>query len=198
MLLAGHLDHAAALPLEEPQERVRAPLPRGGPADADPVEDQRQARPGAAPGVGAEHGVGADDVKVSGERREHGALRVLFDAEDVDEERGALEALGRQGAEDGACFSEVVLVLRLLRASAATPRPREKAPSREEERKLLLRFFSPSLSLFAPSSLTCGQDRRRQHHHVGVPLAEIVGVLEELDADRLGLAAVVRAARRGD
>ena len=151
MLLAGHLDHAAALPLEEPQERVRAPLPRGGPADADPVEDQRQARPGAAPGVGAEHGVGADDVKVSGERREHGALRVLFDAEDVDEERGALEALGGQGAEDGACFSEVVLVLRLLRASAATPRPREKAPSLKKERKLLLRFFFPlSLSLSLP------------------------------------------------
>ena len=108
VLLAGHLHHAAPFPFEKPQKGLGAALPRGRLADPDFIEDQREAGPGAAARVGTKHRVGADDVEVSGERREHGALRVLFDAEDVDEEGGAPEALGGQGAEDGACVFEVL------------------------------------------------------------------------------------------
>lgn len=101
VLGAGHLHHAAALALEDVEEGVGAGAAGGAVADADLVEDEREAVPAVAGRLRAEHGVGADDVEALRERGEEEVLGEFLDGEDVDEEGVAAEAVDGERAEDG-------------------------------------------------------------------------------------------------
>ncbi|OAY64162.1 hypothetical protein ACMD2_13512 [Ananas comosus] len=100
VLAAGHLDHAAALAGEDVEEVGAAVEAVVGVGEADLVVDEGEAGPAVLGGLGAEHGVGAEDVEVRGEQLEEEVLGELLDGEDVDEEGAAAEALEGEGAED--------------------------------------------------------------------------------------------------
>jgi hypothetical protein len=101
VLGAGHLHHAAPLPLEDVEEGLGAGAARGAVADADLVEHEGEAVPAVARRLRAEHGVGADDVEVRRERAEEEVPGELLDGEHVDEEGVAAEAVDGERAEDG-------------------------------------------------------------------------------------------------
>jgi hypothetical protein len=101
VLGAGHLHHAAALALEDAEEGVGAGAAGGAVADADLVEDEGEAVPAVAGGLGPEHWVGADDVEVRREGAEQEVPGELLDGEDVDEEGVAAEAVRGERAEHG-------------------------------------------------------------------------------------------------
>ncbi|CAL5040425.1 unnamed protein product [Urochloa decumbens] len=101
VLGAGHLHHPAPLPLEDVEEGLGAGASRRAVADADLVEDEREAVPAVARGLRAEHGVGADDIEVRREGAEEEVLGELLDGEHVDEEGVAAEAVDGERAEDG-------------------------------------------------------------------------------------------------
>ncbi|TVU07666.1 hypothetical protein EJB05_41031, partial [Eragrostis curvula] len=101
VLGAGHLHHAAALAREDVEERLGAGAAGRAVADADPVEDEREAGPAVARGLRAEHGVRADDVEVVGEVLKEELLGELLHGEHVDEEGVAAEAVDREREDDG-------------------------------------------------------------------------------------------------
>ncbi|OAY75645.1 hypothetical protein ACMD2_26581 [Ananas comosus] len=98
VLAAGHLDHPAALAGEDVEEVSTAVEAVVGVGEADLVVDEGEAGPAVLGGLGAEHGVGAEDVEVRGEELEEEVLGELLDGEDVDEEGAAAEALEGEGA----------------------------------------------------------------------------------------------------
>ncbi|THU51887.1 hypothetical protein C4D60_Mb06t35800 [Musa balbisiana] len=101
VLRARHLDHPAALPIEDLEERAAPLHPVVGVTDPDFVVGEREPGPAVLAAVGAEHGMRAQDVEVRGQQLEEEVPGELLDGEDVNEQRAAAETLDGQRPEHG-------------------------------------------------------------------------------------------------